>query len=76
MEDFNSKKRTRSIAYPRQIAMYICKMNTEETIEKIGLEFNRDHATVIHACDKIDEEYKNNEELRKEIKDIKDKIGN
>ena len=76
VESLKSKKRTANINNARQIAMYICKMNTEETIEKIGLEFNRDHATVIHACDKIDEEYKNNEELRKEIKDIKDKIGN
>ena len=56
VENLKSKKRTANINKARQIAMYLCKMTTEETIERIGLEFNRDHATVIHACDKIDEE--------------------
>ena len=64
VENLKSKKRTANINKARQIAMYLCKMTTEETIERIGLEFNRDHATVIHACDKIDEEYKKNDELK------------
>ena len=51
-------------------------MTTEETLDKIGLEFNRDHATVIHACDKIGESFKKDEELREEINKIKDKIMN
>ena len=56
VEKKKKKKRTANINKARQIAMYLCKMTTEETIERIGLEFNRDNATVIHACDKIDEE--------------------
>lgn len=76
VENLKSKKRTANINKARQVAMYLCKMTTEETIERIGLEFNRDHATVIHACDKIDEEYKKNEELKDEIKEIKVKISN
>ena len=76
VENLKSKKRTANINNARQIAMYICKMTTEETIERIGLEFNRDHATVIHACDKIDEEYKKSDELREQIKEIKNKISN
>ena len=76
VENLKSKKRTANINYARQVAMYLCKMTTEETIERIGLEFNRDHATVIHACDKINEEYKTNEELKKQIKEIKEKIAN
>jgi chromosomal replication initiator protein len=48
VEDLKSKKRTANINYPRQIAMYLCRMTTEETIVKIGLEFgNRDHSTVL-----------------------------
>lgn len=76
VDNLKSKKRTANIKNARQIAMYICKMTTEETIERIGLEFNRDHATVIHACNRIDEEYKNSEELREQIKEIKNKIAN
>ncbi len=76
IENLKSKKRTANINNARQIAMYICKMTTEETIERIGLEFNRDHATVIHACDKISEEMKKNEELRTQIKEIKEQIIN
>lgn len=76
VENLKSKKRTANINYARQVAMYICKMTTDETIERIGLEFNRDHATVIHACTKIEEEYKNSEEVRNIIKEIKDKIAN
>ncbi|HQC83267.1 MAG TPA: chromosomal replication initiator protein DnaA [Bacilli bacterium] len=69
-----SKKRTANINNARQIAMYICKMTTDETIQRIGLEFNRDHATVLHSCDKIEEEYKTSEDIRKQIKEIKEKI--
>ena len=76
VENLKSKKRTANINKARQIAMYLCKMTTEETIEKIGLEFNRDHSTVIHACNVIEEEYKEKEELREQIKTIKDKIAN
>ncbi len=76
VENLKSKKRTANINKARQIAMYICKMTTEETIERIGLEFNRDHATVIYACDKIGEEYKTNDKLKEEIKEIKVKISN
>lgn len=76
VDNLKSKKRTANINNARQIAMYICKMTTEETIEKIGREFHRDHSTVIHACEKIDEELKKNEELRRQIKEIKEKIAN
>lgn len=76
VDTLKSKKRTANINYARQIAMYLCKMTTDEKLEKIGLEFNRDHATVIHSCTKIEEEYKTNEELRLKIKEIKDKINN
>lgn len=76
VENLKSKKRVAEINNARQIAMYICKMTTEETIERIGLEFNRNHATVIHSCEKIEKEVKTNEELRNQIKAIKEKIAN
>jgi chromosomal replication initiator protein len=78
IEDLKSKKRTANINYPRQIAMYLCRMTTEETIVKIGLEFgNRDHSTVLHSYEKILNEVQNNENnIKVVIDDIKNKIVN
>lgn len=77
IDDLKSKKRNASISYPRQVAMYLCRMTTEETIVKIGLEFgNRDHSTVLHSCDKITQELKINEVLKKTIEEIKNSIVN
>lgn len=54
IEDFVSKRRNRSISYPRQIAMYLSRELTDLSLPKVGEEFGgRDHTTVIHAYDKI-----------------------
>ena len=53
MEDFNAKKKTQSIAWPRQIAMYLATELTELSLPEIGREFNRDHSTVLHARDVV-----------------------
>lgn len=73
MDDFNSKKRTRAIAYPRQIAMYLSRELTDLSLPKIGNEFGgRDHTTVIHAHDKVskDLELEKNIELKEKIDKI------
>lgn len=71
LEDFNSKKRTRAIAYPRQIAMYLTRELTDLSLPKIGDEFGgRDHTTVIHACDKINTELNENDDLKRKIENI------
>ena len=75
VEDMKGKKRTNNIAYPRQIAMYLCKMETDETLERIGLEFGgRDHSTVIFACDKIEKELKSDIELVDTVNKIKSSL--
>src|SRR5699024_5787438 len=54
IEDFPAKKRTKAIAFPRQIAMYLSRELTDFSLPKIGEEFGgRDHTTVIHAHEKI-----------------------
>lgn len=68
MEDFNSKKRTKAIAFPRQIAMYITRELTDLSLPKVGEEFGgRDHSTVIHACDKISNDVKKDINLKNTI---------
>ncbi|MDP4147060.1 MAG: chromosomal replication initiator protein DnaA [Bacillota bacterium] len=76
MDDFKSSKRTRSIAYPRQIAMYLCRKLTDMSLPKIGEEFGgRDHTTVIHAYEKISANLKKDEGLKNAINDIMKKIN-
>jgi len=75
VDDLKGKKRSANIAYPRQIGMYLSRMLTDETFPRIGLEFGgRDHSTVIHACDKIENDLKSNKKLELEINEIKNKI--
>jgi chromosomal replication initiator protein len=55
MSDLKGKKRTQSIVFPRQLAMYIARKLTDYSTIEIGQSFGgRDHATVIHSCDKIE----------------------
>lgn len=54
--DMKGKKRTKAIAHPRQVAMYIAREITEYSTTEVGMEFGgRDHTTVMHACQKIEE---------------------
>lgn len=76
IEDLKSKKRSANINYPRQVAIYLCRTYTDESFPKIGLEFgNRNHSTIIHACDKIKEDLQKNDELKEIIRKIKNNIG-
>lgn len=71
VDDMKSKKRVATIAYPRQVAMYLARKHTDETLPKIGSEFGgRDHSTVIHACNKISSDIKKSKELAKIIEKI------
>lgn len=71
-DEFKSKRRTRDVAFPRQVAMYLCRELTEMSLPKIGHEFGgRDHTTVIHAFDKISEESQLNPDVKRMIEDIK-----
>ncbi len=75
VNDLKGKRRNAGVAYPRQIAMYLCRVLTEENLNRIGLEFGgRDHSTVIHACDKITLDLKTNKVLEGEIKEIQNKM--
>ena len=71
LEDMSAKKRTRNVAYPRQIAMYLCRELTETSLPKIGEIFGgRDHTTVIHAHDKISREKNMDAKLNNTLKDL------
>lgn len=75
VEDLKSQRRTRNVAYPRQIAMYLSRKLTDMSLPKIGEEFGgRDHTTVIHAYEKISEGLNRDESLENTINDITKKL--
>ncbi len=77
ISDLESKSRKNSIAYPRQIAMYLCKEMTDYSNVRIGSIFgNRDHTTVMYACRKIKDDISSNEEIRNTVKALENSIRN
>ena len=75
IQEMLSARRSRSLARPRQIAMYLAKHYTSNSLPEIGRKFsNRDHTTVIHAVKKIDELSQNNNEIKQSILEIKKRL--
>ncbi|MCM3736281.1 chromosomal replication initiator protein DnaA [Bacillus cytotoxicus] len=73
LEDFKAKKRTKSVAFPRQIAMYLSRELTDSSLPKIGEEFGgRDHTTVIHAHEKISKLLKTDTQFQRQLEEIRD----
>ena len=76
IDDIKSKKRSSNISFPRQIAMYLCRNMLGESFPKIGTEFGgKDHSTVMHSVEKIENEIKVNKDLANIIEKLKKDIG-
>lgn len=74
-EDLNSHKRTQTIVFPRQIAMYLCRKIMDKSLPDVGKFFGgRDHSTVIHSCNKIANEIEMDEKLRILVEDLEIRI--
>ncbi|MBQ6662452.1 MAG: chromosomal replication initiator protein DnaA [Firmicutes bacterium] len=75
VSDLNAQTRKKSISYPRQIAMYLCRSMTDLSLPQIASIFSMmNHSTVKYACDKIESELKNDANLKAEIDKIKEDI--
>lgn len=75
VDDLKSKKRNANLAFPRQVAMYLCRKLTNESFPKIGIEFGgKDHSTVMHSVEKIENEIATNKELATIIDKLKKDI--
>lgn len=74
-EDINSSKRSQDIAYPRQIATYLCRTMTDNSQQMIGKAVgNRDHSTVISSITKITNEIINNPNTASDIEELKRRL--
>lgn len=76
VEDLMSQKRTKEVAYARQLAMYICRNLMDLSLTKVGESFNRDHSTAKHGIDKIHSDIKLNETVKSDYNDILNNIKN
>lgn len=71
LSDMKGKKRTKQITFPRQIAMYIIREMTDYSTTEIGLEFGgRDHTTVMHSCQRIEDRMKTDSTIEPTIQEL------
>ncbi len=71
VSDLHSKRRSRSVARPRQVAMYLAKDLTNHSLPEIGESFGgRDHTTVLHACRKIKDLIESSADIREDVKNL------
>ncbi|MDG1153558.1 MAG: chromosomal replication initiator protein DnaA [Alphaproteobacteria bacterium] len=71
MKDLNSSRRNREIARPRQIAIWLCKELTTNSLPEIGKKFNRDHTTVLHAINRVEEMISSDDKISNDILSLK-----
>lgn len=72
VSDLRAKRRSKSIAYPRQVAMYLVRSMTDHSLPEIGAYFGgRGHATVIHACNKIEKSLESGGKIQHVIEEVK-----
>ncbi|MBV8357772.1 MAG: hypothetical protein JO189_07525 [Deltaproteobacteria bacterium] len=70
LAELKSKKRTQHVAFCRQVAMYLCRKVTGNSFPSIGEHFGRDHSTVIHAFNLIEQRVNNDAAFRLLIEKI------
>jgi chromosomal replication initiator protein len=70
-----SKSRKRAIAFPRQVAMYLSRKHTEETLADIGKLFKRDHSTVMHSIKVVGGLSRRDNAVSAQLDYLSDKVG-
>lgn len=75
LSDMTSKRRPKSIALPRQVAMYLCRTLTSHSLPDIGECFNKNHATVLHACRTIESQIVSDRSLRQSVQNLEQKLS-
>jgi len=76
ISDLKSKRRTKTLVYPRQIAMFLCRDLTDASFPEIGRDFGgKDHTTIIHACKQMKKSQETDATLRATLESLKEEIG-
>jgi chromosomal replication initiator protein len=75
MSDLQSKKRHKSIAFPRQVCMFLARRHTRYSLEEIGGYFGgRDHTTVLHAVRTVDADTKDDREIARQLTQLEGQL--
>ena len=74
VSDITGSKRPQNIALPRQIAMYLSRELTDESLPSIGEVFNRNHATILHAYKAIHEKAENDAQFKMVVNQLKKQL--
>lgn len=75
IEDLKGSRRSNDVAFPRQIAMYLCRNVAQISLPKIGAGFGkRDHSTVMHACKKIEDDIKTDSNVKLIVETVKNSL--
>lgn len=74
VKDLQSKSRKKIITFPRQIAMYLARKHTEESLAAIGRTFNRDHSTVLHAIKVVSDRSVRDSSIGAQVNILSDKV--
>lgn len=74
MADMTSKHRSQGVALPRQIAMYLCRSLTSASLPEIGTAFGKTHATVLHACRRINQKIKKDQQVKQSLAKLAKRI--
>jgi chromosomal replication initiator protein len=75
VEEMRAKRRTKGVAFPRQVAMYLARELTDASLPRIGEEFGgRDHTTVMHACDRVKEAIAQDPQFAARLKKLVDTL--
>jgi chromosomal replication initiator protein len=74
IEDMQSRSRKKTIAFPRQVSMYLARKYTEQGLAEIGKAFNRDHSTVLHSVRVISDAISRNGSIRGQVKLLAEKL--
>ena len=75
VSEMKSRRRSKTLVYPRQIAMYLCRQLTDASFPEIGRHFGgKDHTTIIHACKKIGKARETNDSVRATLESLKEQI--
>lgn len=76
ISDLKSKRRTKTLVYPRQIAMFLCRDLTDASFPEIGRDFGgKDHTTIIHACKQMKKAQETDATLRTTLESLKEEIS-
>ena len=76
IEELKSRTRKRSIAFPRQIAMYLTRKYTDDSLADIGGLYNRDHSTVLHAIRVVTRDMSRNSSVKEQVSFLCNKLQN